>query len=163
MLCTSCGKREAVLKFRHYRPCNKCFLSILEARMKKEFRGLKSPVRLVRRATLSRFVMGKLIKNPAIRIGNHGKIVLGTTLDEDIASYFAGKKRIKAIRPFAGITGEELEAYAGLNRIKIRKEPLKGIEEEFISFFGSLEARRPGARFSVIRSIRKIDNLNKKK
>lgn len=163
MLCASCSKKDAEIIFPHLKLCKKCFTRIIESRVKREFRTLEKEERLflVKRIPLLKFVIKKLVKNPGIRITkkNPTKVIFGATLEEELSSFFSNKKQESFVMPFRNILDEELEEYAEMHKIKIKKEKLKGIEKEFHEMFSALERRRPGSKFASLRSIDKLKEM----
>lgn len=169
MECTSCRKKESELDFPHFRLCKKCFIKIIESRIKKEFKTLNDNEKLllIKRIPFLKFAIKKFIKNPRIKVvkSNPTKIVVGSTLDEQIASFFSNEKYQKCgnnvIFPFRSVLNEELEAYAKVNKIKLKISNQEGLEKDFENLFNKLEKRRPGTKFSVAKSIEKIKNSQK--
>ncbi len=164
MECTSCRKRKIGTDFSNFKLCKKCFIKIMESRMKKEFRNLGNEEKLlpVRRVSLLKFIIKKLIKNPGIKIvrKNPTKTVFGNTLEEEISSFFSKDFRKREfIMPFRNIMENELEQYARINNVKLEKVKKEMLEREFENMFNKLEEKRPGAKFSVLKSIDRINGI----
>ncbi len=165
MNCYSCKKKKAAFVFSHISLCPSCFENVLEARMKREIKWLKGEERLflMKRTAVSKFILRKLVENPKIVIvrKNPTKIVLGVTLDDEIASFFSGteQKDAAVVMPFRNITLKELEAYATFHSVGMKRKKPEGLEKEFIDFFNVLEERRPSTKFSVLKSIDKIREI----
>lgn len=187
MKCIKCNK-PSTLNLKHIGVlCRNCFLKVIEKRVRKCLRT-QNPIKkndkiLVINNESKEFAVGDYLLNsilkglpveitikksktlnlPAKTTGKYNKIIIPWSLDDEDAEFIGflfdknpktrfSKKSIKLLK---NISEDEIILFAKIKRFKYKEKKKSGIKK----MLDNVENKYPGYKFSLLNSIKNLDNL----
>lgn len=143
MLCLRCGKKTVEKSY-----CNRCFVPIIEKRLKKALRDsnlLKPKVKLYPENVSTKAILQKIVNMPVVFVKKKTRSavsVIINTLDDNNAMFLADylgiekkKKKANSANLFQHITDDEAIRYFSLlkKRYNPKQHPLKKHLQSFLT------------------------------
>jgi hypothetical protein len=168
MKCFHC-KNKAVVHFTQDL-CKKCFLRLLEARIRKYIRIEKlfqKGDNILIRDPLSDYLVKKIVGGLPVKYykrnsSNINSIVIPWTIDDECCYFlerlFANKPvpKIKNVSVLVTVTDAEALAYAKLKNIKFKPNRKNQYVMEMLN---SMEKKYKETKFSLVKSIKEMQNV----
>jgi len=185
MKCSHCKRNNAILNLKYSGAlCKKCFLRLIEARVRKYARLnkiFKKNDRILTIDPLSNFLVKKIIHRLPVKIHNKSvkldnlekikdytkknkinKIIIPWTIDDECCYFLErlflnkDKKRSKYISLLQVMTDEEALLFAKFNKINF--SPNKK-NKEIKHIIDSMQKKYPETKFSFVKSIEEMEKV----
>ena len=162
--CDLCGNLKG---FKHLDRfvCNRCFVKLIEKRVKKGLSGAFVKGEQVKVAgSLAKYFMDKVNIPLEFVDSGYDKIVLEMTMDDIDAGFLAGffgkkfewKKDDKVVRILASITDEEAVRFAEIKGINFLVSDKNQAIKDFLE---KVSKKHPEIRFNLLKNVKEVEKI----